>query len=593
MQQKASKPTMPDITTGPEAWPLPELQRARRAIVVVDVVESVRLMQEDEAGFIERWRRFVHAVRTEVLPKHGGTLVKSLGDGLLLTFGSVPQAIDAARACHAWLPAHNGAAPLRIGVHVADVTIDDIDVYGHGVNLTARLASLAKASQTVLSVQARECVVDGLDSEVVDLGECYVKHVDRPVRAFAVANAAPSTDPPRPVSLLPHLMVMPLVADAQIAGMARVLTDDLVRALSARTQWTVMSRLSTTALADRADTPLALAKSGADYLLQGSVVVRGGDVLLRVALREVRTMAVVMEHDLQAPLVTTLMAEERVTEQIAALAGVALCTHQMRAASVVALPNMPGYGLLLSAMSLLHRLGAEDFDNAHNLLEHLVERHPRAPEARAWLAQWHFLQIAQRRTLDTSTAAQAANRQLHLALDVEPKHALALALAGHLEIYANGQPQKALPLLRQATEAGPNEPLAWLFFSNTLAATGDGAGAVVAAERACALSPFDPLGYYYDLFAANAYSAAGQHEQALVFAKRSVARNAMHLSSWVQLIIEQALTNRMDDARATAVQYLVMRPTASVQRFLSTHIAKGSALAERDGRALIEAGIPD
>ena len=65
-------------------WPLPELTRARRAIVVVDVVESVRLMQEDEAGFIDRWRRFVHEVRTEVLPKHGGRMVKSLGDGMLL-----------------------------------------------------------------------------------------------------------------------------------------------------------------------------------------------------------------------------------------------------------------------------------------------------------------------------------------------------------------------------------------------------------------------------------------------------------------------------------------------------------------------------
>jgi adenylate cyclase len=592
MQQKERRSTMPD-NTNPEAWPLPELQRARRAIVVVDVVESVRLMQEDEAGFIERWRRFVHAVRTEVLPAHGGKLVKSLGDGLLLTFESVPQAIAAARGCHAWSPGQGGAAPLRIGVHVADVTIDDIDIYGQGVNLAARLASLAKASQTVLSVQARECVVDGLDSDVVDLGECYVKHVSQPVRAFAVTNTAPRADPPRPASLLPHIVVMPLAADAEIAGMARVLTDDLVRALSARTQWTVMSRLSTTALADRPTMPLALTRSGANYLLQGSVALQSGNVMLHVALREVRTMVVVMEHDLQVALANMLVADERVTEQIAAQVGAAVCNQQTRATSVVALPNMPGYGLLLSAMSLLHRLGAEDFDNAHKLLEHLVERHPRAPEARAWLAQWHFLQIAQRRALDTATASQAASRQLELALDVDPKHALALALAGHLEIYANGAPQKALPLLRQATEAGPNEPLAWLFFSNTLAATGDGAAAVAAAERACALSPFDPLGYYYDLFAATAYSAASQHEQALVLAKRSVARNAMHLSSWVQLIIEQALTNRMDDARATAAQYLVMRPTASVQRFLSTHIAKGSALAERDGRALIEAGIPD
>ena len=134
--------------------------------------------------------------------------------------------------------------------------------------------------------------------------------------------------------------------------------------------------------------------------------------------------------------------------------------------------------------------------------------------------------------------------------------------------------------------------MAWLFLSNALGASGDGAAAVTAADRACALSPLDPLGYYYDIFAASAYSAAGQHDRALALAQRSVNRNAMHLSSWVQLIIELVLSNRMDDARRTVGKYLAMRPTASVQRFLSTHVARGTPLAERDGLALIEAGMP-
>ena len=89
-------------STTPEApWVLPELTRAGRAIVVVNVVESVRLMQEDESGFIDRWRRFVHEVRTEVLPKHGRRMVKSLGDGMLLEFERVPQAVAAAFELHA------------------------------------------------------------------------------------------------------------------------------------------------------------------------------------------------------------------------------------------------------------------------------------------------------------------------------------------------------------------------------------------------------------------------------------------------------------------------------------------------------------
>ena len=103
----------------PDPWPLPELTRARRAIVVVDVVESVRLMQEDEAGFIDRWRRFVHEVRTEVLPKHGGRMVKSLGDGMLLEFGLVTSAVVAAMTMHELCA--GSALQLRAAIHTADV----------------------------------------------------------------------------------------------------------------------------------------------------------------------------------------------------------------------------------------------------------------------------------------------------------------------------------------------------------------------------------------------------------------------------------------------------------------------------------------
>ena len=96
-------------TTDGTQWP--ELQRSRRAIVVVDVVESVRLMQADEAGVIDRWRRFVNLVRTQVLPAHAGRMVKSLGDGLLLEFATVPPAVQAAIDIQAAIGRHNGDRP--------------------------------------------------------------------------------------------------------------------------------------------------------------------------------------------------------------------------------------------------------------------------------------------------------------------------------------------------------------------------------------------------------------------------------------------------------------------------------------------------
>jgi adenylate cyclase len=599
MQQKERRPTMPD-NTSPEAWLLPELTRARRAIVVVDVVESVRLMQEDETGFIERWRRFVGEVVVEVLPRHGGRLVKSLGDGLLLEFGDIRAAVNAAQRLHERAAggnrthAGNGALTLRAAVHVADVVIDALDIYGAGVNLTARLASLAQGGQTVLSVEVKEALIEGIDVRAKDLGECYVKHLDKPVRAFVVLDDAPAVAPlARPSGLRPHLVVLPLTCSSSDAPVAAVLTDDLVRTLASSGQWTVMSRLSTSMLAGAGVDELAVTQRlSPDFLLTGACTQDGDAVELSLSLRDTRSQQVVCSGVQRGRVQTALAGEHRLVSALCASVAEAVLTQQLRLARTAALPNLPGYALMLAAVALTHRLGADDFIRAQSLLESLTERHPRSPEARAWAAMWHFLQVAQRRTDNTQQSLAQAEQHLSRALDEEPAHALALALSGHLSLYGKLDANAALPRLQAAVVAGPNESLAWLFLANALGATGQGLAAVAAIDTARGLSPMDPLGYYYEIFAASAYSAAGRHEQALAFAQRSIDANAMHLSSWVQLIIEQVLTNRMDDARQTAQHYLAMRPMASVQRFLDTHVARGTPLARRDADALLLAGLP-
>src|SRR5882724_1372387 len=130
--------------------PLPP-QRERRAVLVVDLVESVRLMQAHEFDVIERWRRFVEEVRSDILPVHKGRMVKSLGDGMLLAFETVPQAAAAAFRAHACIEQGNpGREPdalmlLRAGLHVADLVVDELDLYGMGVNVAARIAALGQA----------------------------------------------------------------------------------------------------------------------------------------------------------------------------------------------------------------------------------------------------------------------------------------------------------------------------------------------------------------------------------------------------------------------------------------------------------------
>jgi adenylate cyclase len=593
-------------TTPTSPWPLPELTRARRAIVVVDVVESVRLMQEDEAGFIDRWRRFVHEVRTEVLPQHSGALIKSLGDGLLLAFDHAHDAARASFVLHDRVAAQNAANDVRLaiwlraGIHTAEVVMDALDVYGVGVNLAARLAAMAKVGETMVSIDVRDQLTDGLDLRACDMGECYLKHIDQPVRAFVLRPVSSKAILPRSAPLLPRLTVLPvrLLGEHQsdelgIESLARVLTDDLVSTLSSCPHWQVMSRLSTAALHHVAHTPtIVQGRLDTDFWVWGELSAHNGRLRLCLRATESRSGALLWECVQTGPCKDLAATHIDVVMRAAAALGERLLARQLSLSQSIALPNLPNYSLLLGAISLLHRLGGDDIERAKALLTHLAQRNPRAPEAQVWMAKWLFLQVAQRRTDDAAATVRQADEHLSRALDADPKHAMALALTGHLRIYAKADPDNAVSLLRQAAEVGPNESLAWLFLSNALAATGAADEAVVAVDRACALSPLDPLGYYYDVFAASAYSAAGQHAQALALAERSVERNALHLSSWVQLIIEQVLNNQVDDARRTAEHYLALRPNASVQRFSQTHTARGTALADRDARALIEAGLP-
>ena len=185
----------------------PALRRARRTVMVVDMVESVRLIEADEDDTVRRWQRLVWLVRTRLLPARQGRLVKSLGDGLLCAFavpcaalGCALEMQGAARALNDGCPPER-AIRLRIGVHAAEVIVDELDLYGHGVNLAARLTALAAPGGIVVSAPTRAELVGAAGLCFEDLGETRLRHLRAPVRAYRVDAATPDVLPARPGAL--------------------------------------------------------------------------------------------------------------------------------------------------------------------------------------------------------------------------------------------------------------------------------------------------------------------------------------------------------------------------------------------------------
>jgi adenylate cyclase len=595
MQTKRNNPSM-STTTPPDPWPLPELTRARRAIVVVDVVESVRLMQEDEAGFIERWRRFVHQVRNEVLPNHGGRLVKSLGDGMLLEFERVPQAMRAALSLQ--MIAHGEPPlPVRIGAHVSEVSIDELDLFGSGVNLASRVAALAEPGQVVVTSALRDELVDGLDADLEDLGPCWLKHINLPVHAFAVRSPTSARQPASdtaPMAL--SVAVMPLMCmggAAEHGALGDFIADALIAGLSLAPELKVLSRLSTRAVRDRTLSAVDSGRQlGAKYLLSGSYVIHGRRAAIDVEMADAEDGAVAWTGRCACEMGSLFEHPSEPLETLASDVHRALLDHESRRVRSRPLPNLASYSLLLGSIGLLHCTTVRDFDRARQALDALIQREPRHGAAYAWLTKWHFLRMIRGLAASPQREREEAKRRVDQALHRDVHSSTAWALKGLVHAYEH-RLSDAQSAYTRALECNPSEPLAWLYLGTLRSWQGRGTEAVEAARRALALSPLDPVRYYFESLAAAAMLSDRRFDEAIAMAERSLRVHRGHTPTFRVLTIAQMLSGREDDACRTLERMRAIEPELTVAQYLDRYPGREAPHAQHYADALRAAGLPD
>lgn len=584
------------------------LPRAQKVVLVMDLVESVRMMEGDETGVIGRWRHFVQQARDEVLPACAGRLVKSLGDGIMVEFDDARQAVRAAALLHRLLEPvnqHLSAAQkmaMRGGIHATHVYVDDSDIYGAGVNLAARIATLAGPGETVVSASARDGLADGLDADFVDLGECYLKHIAEPVRVYRAGPAGP-----RPVlqarqdyaaTLQPALAVIPFESrsrETELLAIGELIADGVITQLSRTPELRVISRLSSTVFRSRAaavdEVQLHL---GADYALRGSYVALAGKLLVMAELVDAKTGETIWAERLQATVDDLLAVDSQTVQALTVGAHDAILRRAAQSARAKPLPTLSGYALMLGGIAMTHRTSRGDFFRAHDIFEHLSERYRRHAELPAWLAKWHVLQVAQGWSGDVAASTRQALAQSSKALDLDPESSLALTIDGFVRADLLKDFDGAMERYDAAIQANASEPTAWLFKGLLQGFRGEGATAVQSVDRALQLSPLDPAKYFFDTLAASAYLSAGDYARSITLAQRSLRANATHVSSYRTLVIAQALHGQVDDARATAERMLKLDPAFCVSRFLARR--SGGPFGEFTrtfAEALRMAGVPD
>jgi class 3 adenylate cyclase/tetratricopeptide (TPR) repeat protein len=580
-------------------------ERTVRAVLDVEMAEADHSLGRSQEEIISHRRTLVDRVATNVLPAYGGRILKSLGQGLVVDFAHASVALKAAfsiqRSC---AELNAGLKPdrqtlVRMGIQVGELISDDHGVYGRDLNLVSRLTDISGPAEIVVSADVRDQIVPMLDADIEDLGECYLKNLEHPIRAYRVGPPGP-----RPVierggtteDLRPTVAVIPFAArtaDARHLVLGEVLAEEVISALSRTSEINVISRLSTTAFRGRQATLDEVgAHLNANYILSGTYRVAGKGFSLTAELAEAKTGRIVCITESKGDIGDVLGGHDDVIDRLVTEISSAITIRELQRAQNQALPTLEGYTLLIAAISLMHRLSSTDYQRAEEMLRNLIDRSPRRAIPHAWLGKWHVLRVWQGWSSDPAKDARLALDCTKRALENDAHCSLALVIDGlvHMNLL------KDLNIAKQrfdvALQVNPNDSLGWLLRGTMHAFKGEGAPAMQHTGRARRLSPLDPLRYYYDSLSATAALAAHKYERAVELARRSMRANRTHASTLRALAIAEWELGRHEDARTTVAELMRLEPGLTITNYLERSPSSAYETGKIWSNALRNAGVP-
>jgi TolB-like protein len=382
--------------------------RRLAAILAADVAGYSRLMGADEEGTLERLKALRRELLDPKIAEHKGRIVKTTGDGLLVEFASVVDAVRCAVEVQQAMPERNtGVAAdsrieLRIGINLGDVIVEGDDLYGDGVNIAARLEALADAGGVFVSNTVHDHVRDRLPCVFEDLGEQQVKNIARPVRVYRV-RAGTAKRPSTPASTAlplpdkPSIAVLPfdnLSGDPEQEYFADGMVEEIITALS-RIRWLfVIARNSTFTYKGRAvDVKEVGRELGVRYVLEGSVRKAGTQVRITGQLIDALTGTHLWADRFDGSLEDVFDLQDKVAVSVAGVIEPTLQRAEMRRSAERATIDLTAYELYLRALAVFYPVTKERVFDALRLFEQAIaiDRHYGPALARAAICQYQLV----------------------------------------------------------------------------------------------------------------------------------------------------------------------------------------------------------
>ena len=552
-------------------------ERRLAAILAADVVGYSRLVGVDEEGTLARLRVLRREVVDPMIKEHRGRIVRITGDGILVEFASVVDAVRCAVDTQREMALRNSEVPadqrieFRIGINLGDIMDDEGDIYGDGVNVAARLEALAPPGGICVSRVVRDQVRDKLNFTFDDRGEQQVKNIARPVRIFDVKLAGeimtlssfPGVTPPLPLPDKPSIAVLPfqnMSGDPEQEYFADGMVEEIITALS-RIRWLfVIARNSSFIYKGKSVGVKQVGRElGVRYVLEGSVRKGGNRVRITAQLIEAETGAHLWADRFDGSLEDVFDLQDKVAIDVAGVIEPALQAAEVRRSATRPTNDLTAYDLYLRALAIFYPITKERLLEALELLEEAIAIDPHCGPALSLAAMCQMRLVreswAEVPEMASRKAVDLARQGLQVAGDdpgILANSAFVLANFGE-EIGA------MMALVERALALTPSFSRGW-FLSGVLRLWASQPDvAIEHAEMALRLSPRERMGTPLSLIG-EAHFFKHEFAEAAPKLLQSIQENPGYPHSYRVLAACYAQMGRLDEAREIIVRLRVLTP---------------------------------
>lgn len=583
------------------------MERRLAAVVCADVVGYSRMMGADEAGTLASLKAH-RAALDPVILNHGGRIVKTTGDGLLLEFSSIVMAVTAAIEMQTLMVSRNVQLPddrhmrFRIGAHMGDVIVDENDLFGDGVNIAARIEPLAPPGGIAISEKAYAEVQRHPGFAFDNGGEHSLKNIDAPVKIRVWRPDGPVTSAPESkaskaksghgVAVVGVLPFENHSAHKEDEYFSDGMTEDLINALSRQSVFRVLARHSTFRFRGKHDDVRLIARElDANYIVRGSVRRAQNKVRVTAELLAPESGEQLWSERYDRDLDDLFAIQDEITTSLAACITPEINRAESLTRARLTDAELSAWDCFLKGLWHYYAASNSDLLEATAWFRRAGERDPALATSKAWLAivLVHAVQVGAVRSSRElwSEAIQLAQQAVRL----DPRSQVAFVAYAFVNAFA-GNYDAAIEAGEHAIALNVHEPSARFVLGQCYFTAGEHARALEMFSAAMRLSPNSPDMYHWAAMSAFSHFLLGNHDGAVSWARKALYGNAGHLQVLGVRAAALAELGRSDESAKAAAEFMAHAPGLTVERHVRNFRWKNPADVARYRDALTTAGIP-